>query len=70
MFIAVSDFDGSDSLKCISLATGDKVSAVHVVDETWYIGFNERTKKTGAFPSACVEPEAGNVYTVLPGLFF
>ncbi|XP_045210098.2 DC-STAMP domain-containing protein 2-like [Mercenaria mercenaria] len=66
MFRAIGDFDGSDSLKCISLIPGDQLSAVHVLDETWYIGFNERSKKTGAFPSACVQPEEGNDYTPLP----
>ncbi|XP_060593888.1 DC-STAMP domain-containing protein 2-like isoform X2 [Ruditapes philippinarum] len=66
MFNAVCDFDGSDSLKCISLRIGDHLTAVHVVDETWYIGFNERTKETGAFPSACVVHEEGKDYTPLP----
>lgn len=68
MFRAVCDFDGSDTVKCISLVSGDQLSAVHVLDTTWYIGFNERSKQTGAFPAACVEPEEGNDYTPLPGL--
>ena len=67
MFRAISDYDGSDTSKCISLCTGDVLSEVHELDETWFIGYNERTKETGAFPISCVQPITANLYTPVPG---
>ena len=55
MFRAIQDYDGSESSKCINLQTGDCLSAVHALDETWFIGYNKRTGETGAFPIDCVE---------------
>ncbi|XP_045210097.2 DC-STAMP domain-containing protein 2-like [Mercenaria mercenaria] len=60
MFRAVRDSEGSDFLKSISLISGDQLSAVYVLDETWYIGFNERHKNTGAFLSTCEEQQEYN----------
>lgn len=54
MFQAIKDYNGSDSEKCISLATGDWLSSVHAVDTDWYIGRNERSGETGAFPASHV----------------
>lgn len=54
MFRAIKDYDGSDSEKCISLATGDWLSSVHAFDTDWYIGHNERSGETGAFPASHV----------------
>ena len=55
MFRAIKPYDGSDSTKCIDLHVGDNLSAVHALDDIWFIGYNDRTGKTGAFPIECVE---------------
>ena len=65
MFRAIKEYDGSDTSKCICLGIGDTLTAVHAVDDTWFIGYNERTGETGAFPIACVEKS--NEYSSLPG---
>ena len=55
MFRAIKDYDGSESSKCIDLQIGDNLGAVHALDEIWFIGYNNRTGETGAFPIECVE---------------
>ncbi|KAL4229574.1 DC-STAMP domain-containing protein 1 [Mactra antiquata] len=54
MFRATDNYEGSHP--AISLQAGDILSAVHAVDDTWYIGHNDRTKQVGAFPASLVEP--------------
>lgn len=54
MFHATNVYDGSDSDTCIALDVGDKLTDVHELDHYWFIGYNERTQQTGAFPKACV----------------
>jgi len=55
MYRAVSDYNGSDTEKCIDLRLDDKLTSVHAVDSNWYIGHNERSEQTGVFPASCVE---------------
>ncbi|WAQ97444.1 DCST1-like protein [Mya arenaria] len=57
MYRAVQNYDGSDTEKCINLKAGDVLSAVHALDDTWYLGYNRRTCQTGVFPANCVRLE-------------
>ncbi|XP_052816598.1 DC-STAMP domain-containing protein 2-like isoform X2 [Mya arenaria] len=57
MYRAVQNYDGSDTEKCINLKAGDVLSAVHALDDTWYLGYNRSTRKTGVFPAQCVRLE-------------
>ena len=55
MFRAITNYNGSGSDKRITLRVGDSVSGVHALDDTWFVGHNDRTGETGAFPIECVE---------------
>ena len=58
VFRAIAEFDGSGSKTCIELKPGDVITRVHKIDDVTYIGRNERTGETGAFPAAYVQGEA------------
>ena len=55
MFRAINNYDGSGSDKRLTLRVGDSLSGVHALDDTWFVGHNDRTGETGAFPLECVE---------------
>ena len=55
MFRAITNYNSSGSDKRITLRVGDSVSGVHALDDTWFVGHNDRTGGTGAFPIECVE---------------
>ena len=70
MFRAIKNYDGSDSDKRITLRVGDSLSGVHALDDTWFIGHNNRTGETGAFPIECVEDSQIDENIQGTGIFF
>ena len=55
MFRVINNYNGSGSDKRITLRVGDSLSGVHALDDTWFVGHNDRTVEAGAFPIECVE---------------
>ena len=67
VFRAITKFDGSASKTCIELKPGDVITRVHKIDDVTYIGRNERTGETGAFPASYVQGEAADRAIPLAG---
>ena len=67
VFRAIAEFDASGSKTCIELKPGDVITRVHKIDDVIYIGRNERTAETGAFPASYVQAEAGDRAIPLAG---